>query len=71
MHILFRSTRIWSSAEFVLVASGSSRVPQVANRRFCVAKLSRTETYLPSLDTRGAHNYLATNSNHRMELEEY
>ena len=61
------SDRLWAS---VLVATSSSCVPQVAIRRFCVAKLSRAETCLRSLDTRGAHSYLATLSNHHMELEQ-
>jgi hypothetical protein len=49
------------------VASASSRVPEVAIRRFWVAKLSRRETCLRSYDTLGSHKYLATLANRHKE----
>jgi hypothetical protein len=49
------------------MGSVSSCVPEVAIRRFRVAKLSRPETCLRSSDTCGAHTYLATLANYHKE----
>ena len=50
-----------------MLASVSSCVPEVAIPRFCIAKISPPETYLLSLDTRGAYRYLATLANYYKE----
>ena len=49
------------------MAPTSPRVPEVAIPRFCLAKLSRPETRLRSLGTRGTCRYLATLASHHKE----
>ena len=53
------------------VVSVSSCVPEVAIRRFCIAKLSRLETCLRSMDSRGTYGYLAIPADHRQERNRF
>ena len=78
-HILFRWAEAaeyrqsniarFTSVESVL-ASTSSRVPEVAIRRSRLASFSRPETRSHSRKTCGAHRYLATLSNYPEDRED-